>query len=256
MAEQSKAPGRRNSTLENSGTRVCAWVRIPLLSLNVLNTMRHSLQLTNSLILEPQFKMTVQSKKKQKKIATSSVVDTRAISKCPKRRIPRRDIRNTKVPLGLNANLFKWMTQTVQKITSRNWKNYPMERPQIERKKMCPREPGRMAEGLRSQTQKTPQSRILVHECVRGLESDSCQKTFWTRWIRASNWQILSYWNINSRSQCKSEEKKTTTSSVVDNRAVWNCTKKDTQKRHVKHECTRGFKRKSLQMDDTNCLAE
>ena len=67
MAEQSKAPGRRNSTLENSGTRVCAWVRIPLLSLNVLNTMRHSLQLTNSLILEPQFKMTVQSKKKQKK---------------------------------------------------------------------------------------------------------------------------------------------------------------------------------------------
>ena len=32
--------------------------------------------------------------------------------------------------------------------------------------------------------------------------------------------------------------------------------KKDTQTRHVKHECTRGFKRKSLQMDDTNCLAE
>ena len=67
MAERSKAPGSRNSTVENSGTRVCAWVRIPLLSENVLNTMRQSLQLTNSLILERQFKMTVQSKKKQKK---------------------------------------------------------------------------------------------------------------------------------------------------------------------------------------------
>ena len=32
--------------------------------------------------------------------------------------------------------------------------------------------------------------------------------------------------------------------------------KKDTQTRHVKHECTRGFKRKSLQMDDTNRLAD
>ena len=32
--------------------------------------------------------------------------------------------------------------------------------------------------------------------------------------------------------------------------------KKDTQTRHVKYECTRGFKRKSLQMDDTNRLAD
>ena len=32
MAERSKAPDSRNSSLENSGTRVCAWVRIPLLS--------------------------------------------------------------------------------------------------------------------------------------------------------------------------------------------------------------------------------
>ena len=32
--------------------------------------------------------------------------------------------------------------------------------------------------------------------------------------------------------------------------------KKGTQTRHVKHECTRGFKRKSLQMDDTNRLAD
>ena len=66
MAERSKAPDSRNSSVENSGTRVCAWVRIPILSENVLKTMRQSLQLTNSVILERQFKMTVQSKRKQK----------------------------------------------------------------------------------------------------------------------------------------------------------------------------------------------
>ena len=68
MAERSRAPDSRNSSVENSGTRVCAWVLIPLLSENVLNTMRHSLQLTNPLILECQFKMTVLSKKKTKKM--------------------------------------------------------------------------------------------------------------------------------------------------------------------------------------------
>ena len=66
MVERSKAPDSRNSSVENSGTRVCAWVRIPLLSENVLNTMKQRLQLTNSVILERQFKMTVQSKRKQK----------------------------------------------------------------------------------------------------------------------------------------------------------------------------------------------
>ena len=65
MPERSKAPDSRNSSVENSGTRVCAWVPIPLLSENVLNTMRQSLQLTNSVLLERQFKMTVQSKRKQ-----------------------------------------------------------------------------------------------------------------------------------------------------------------------------------------------
>ena len=32
MAERSKAPDSRNCSVENSGTRMCAWVRIPLLS--------------------------------------------------------------------------------------------------------------------------------------------------------------------------------------------------------------------------------
>ena len=66
MAERSKATDSRNSSVENSGTRVCASVRFPLLSENVLNTMRQSLQPTKSVILERQFEMTVQGKKKQK----------------------------------------------------------------------------------------------------------------------------------------------------------------------------------------------
>ena len=65
MPERSKAPDSRHPSVENSGTRVCAWVRTPLLSENVLNTMRQRPQLTNSVILERQFKMTVQSKTKQ-----------------------------------------------------------------------------------------------------------------------------------------------------------------------------------------------
>ena len=65
MAERSRGQTQKNSSVENSGTRVCAWVRFPLLSENVLNTMSQSLQLTNSVILERQFKMTVQSKRKQ-----------------------------------------------------------------------------------------------------------------------------------------------------------------------------------------------
>ena len=32
--------------------------------------------------------------------------------------------------------------------------------------------------------------------------------------------------------------------------------KEDAQQRHVKHESTRGFRRKSFQMDDTNRLAD
>ena len=65
-AQRSNAPDCRISLVERSGTPVCAWVRIPILSENVLNTMRHSLQLTNSVILQRQFKMTAQSKILQK----------------------------------------------------------------------------------------------------------------------------------------------------------------------------------------------
>ena len=65
MAERSKAPDSRYSSVENSGTRVCAWVLIPLLSESVWNTMRQSLQTTKSVTLERQLKMTVPSKKQK-----------------------------------------------------------------------------------------------------------------------------------------------------------------------------------------------
>ena len=101
-----------------------------------------------------------------------------------------------------------------------------MERPQI-KKKCVDGNKADWPSGLRRQTQESHQSRILAHECVLGFESHSCQKTFWARWGRAFSRQILSHWNVNSRWQCKAKEnKKTSTSSVVDNRAVWNCTKK------------------------------
>ena len=112
--------------------------------------------------------------------------------------------------------------------------------------------------GLRRQTQEIPQWRILVHHRVRGIEYHSCQKTFWSRWGRALSWQILSYWNVNSRWQSKAKENKRLATSLggwePSNLKVHK--KEDTQRRHVKHDSTRGFKCKSFQIDDTNRLAD
>ena len=103
----------RKSSVENSGTRVCAWVRIPLLSENVLNTTRQSLQLTNSVILERQFKMTVQSKRKQTTRNVIGWLMAEWFKNAQKRKkIPSEDMWNTKVHVGFDENLFKWMTQT------------------------------------------------------------------------------------------------------------------------------------------------
>ena len=88
MAERSNAPYSRNSSVENSGTRVCAWARFPLLSENVLNTMRQSPQLTNSVILERQFKMTVQSKRKETTRNVIGWLIAEQFKKAQKRRYP------------------------------------------------------------------------------------------------------------------------------------------------------------------------
>ena len=55
----------------------------------------------------------------------------------------------------------------------------------------------------------------------------------------------------------KQKTKKIATSSVADSWAAKKCKRReDTQPRQVKHESTRGFERKSFQMDDKNRLAE
>ena len=88
-----------------------------------------------------------------------------------------------------------------------NWKCHSIEKTQIKRKYVDVNQTG-CPSGLRRQTQNIPQSRILGHECVRGFESHSCQKTFWTRRGRAFSWQILSYWNVNSRWWPKAKQNK------------------------------------------------
>ena len=130
-----------------------------------------------------------------------------------KKKIHNNDEWNTKVHVGLNENLSKWMTQTVQQITSLNWEIYQIEKAQIVQKKVEVSQAG-WPSGLRRQTQETRRSRILVHECLRGFESHSCQKMFWTRWSRAFSWQILSYWNVNWRWQSKAKENKRLATSL------------------------------------------
>ena len=144
MAERSKAPDSRNSSVENSGTRVCAWVRIPLLSENVLNTMRQSLQLTNSVILERQFKMTVQSKRKQTTRNVIGRLIAEHFKSAQKKDTRRRHVKHDST-LG-----FKWKSFQIDDTNrladyiselkmSLNWND-------TDQKEICRQKPGRMAE--------------------------------------------------------------------------------------------------------------
>ena len=151
--------------------------------------------------------------KKTKKIAKSSGVRKVVWGwqasglKLNRKKIPRRDMWSTNVRVGLNANFYKWMTQTVQQIKALKCKFNPIEKAHIIQKNIGVKPPG-WPSGLRRQTQEIPQSRILVHECVRGFESHSCQKTFWTRWGTAFSRLTLSHWNVNWRWQSKAKYKK------------------------------------------------
>ena len=149
------------------------------------------------------------------------------------------------------------MTQTVQQITSLNWKCHSIEMTQIKAKYVDLNQAGWPSD-LRRQTQENPQSRILVHEWVRGFDSHSCQKTSWTRWARAFSWQILSYWNVNSRWQSKAKENQRLATSLGGWQPITLKVhkKEDTRRRHVRHDSTRGFKCKSFQIDDTSRLAD
>ena len=212
MAERSEAPDSRNSSVEKSGTRVCAWVRIPLLSENVLNTTRQSLQLTNSVILERQFKMTVQSQRKEKTRNVLGRLIAEQFESAQKKDTRRRHVKHDSTR-GFKCKSFQIddtnrLADYISELKrSLKWND-------TDQKKICRRKPGRMVGALRRQTEESPQSRILVHECVRGFESHSCQKTFWTRWSRAFSWQILSYWNVNSRRESKAKENKRLATSL------------------------------------------
>ena len=59
-----------------------------------------------------------------------------------------------------------------------------------------------------------------------------------------------------SISDDSAKQKKTKNRLLLTSERFVTQQKKDTQTGHVKHECTRGFKRKSLQTDDTNRLAD
>ena len=105
-AERSEAPDSRNSSVKNSGTRVCAWVWFPLLSENDLNTMRQSSQPTNFVILKHQFKMTVQSKRKQTTRNVIGWLIAEQFKKSTKKKIPSKDMWNTKVRAWVWTKIF------------------------------------------------------------------------------------------------------------------------------------------------------
>ena len=144
MAKRSEAPDSRNSSDENSGTRVCAWVRIPLLSENVLNTMKQSLQLTKSVILERQFKMTVQSKRKQKTRNVIGRLIAEQFESAQKKDTRRRHVKHDSTR-GFKSKSFQIddtnrLADYISELkTSLNWND-------TDQKEMCWRKPGRMAE--------------------------------------------------------------------------------------------------------------
>ena len=158
--------------------------------------MRQSLQLTNSVILERKFKMTVQSKRKQKnrQVVCGGQTNGWKLHK----KIPSRDMWNTNVRMGLKANLYRRMTQTVHQTKSLICKFYPIEKAHIIQKK-CRRKPGRMAERSKAPDSRNSSVENSGTRVCAWVRIHSCQKTFWTRWGRAFSWQILSYWNVNSR---------------------------------------------------------
>ena len=167
-AERSEAPDSRNSAVENSGTRVCSWLRIPLLSENVLNTMRQSLQLTNSVILERQFKMTVQSKRKQKTRNVIGRLIAEQFKSAQKKDTRRRHVKHDSTR-GFKGKSFQIddtnrLADYISELkTSLNWND-------TDQKEICRLNPGRMAE-----RSKAPNSRNS------SVENSGTQVCAWVR---------------------------------------------------------------------------
>ena len=255
-AERSEAPDSRNSSVENSGTRVCAWVRISLLSENVLNTMKQSLQLTNSVILELQFKMTVHSERKQKTRNVIGRLIAEQFESAQKKDTRRRHVKHDSTR-GFKCKSFQIddtnrLPDYISELkTSRNWND-------TDQKEMCRLKQGRMAE-----RSKAPDSRNS------SVENSGTRVCAWVRFPLLSenvlNTMRQSPQPTNSvilERQFKmtiQSKRKQKTGNVIERliaEQFESAQKKDTRRRHVKHDSTRGFKCKSFQIDDTNRLPD
>ena len=257
MAERSKAPDSRNSSVENSGTRVCAWVRIPLLLENVLNTMKQSPQQTNSVILELQFKMTVQSKRKQKTRNFIGRLIAEQLKSAQKRGYPAKTYVKHDSTRGFKCKSFqiddtnRLADYVSHKKMSLNWND-------TDQKEICRRKSGRMAErskapDSRNSSVENSGTRVcawvripLLLENVLNTMKQSPQQT---------NSVILEL-QFKMTVQSKRKQKTRNVIGRLIAELLKSAQKRGWRRRHVKHDSTRGFKCKSFQIDDTNRLAD
>ena len=136
------------------------------------------------------------------------------------------------------------MTQTVYQITSLNWKEQSIEMTHIKRKYVDLNQ-AVWPSGLRRQTHEIHQSRILVHERVRGFDSHSCQKTFWTRWGRADK---ICHTGTSIRDDSPKQKKKQKTRNVIG-RLIADQFKSAQKRGHPAETCkTRLYARVWMQM--------
>ena len=131
MAKRYNAQDSGISSVETSGTRVCARVRIPLLSEKVLNTMRQILQLTNSVLQQRQLKMTLQNKRKQK-FATSSLAER---SKSAQKRRYQPEICGTQMSAWVQTQIsWNGWRKPWCRLNLWKWKKYLIEKAQLKSK--------------------------------------------------------------------------------------------------------------------------
>ena len=86
-------------------------------------------------------------------------------------------------------------------------KNLPNGKATNQKKKCVDGNKAEWASDLRRQAQENLQSRTLARESVRGFESHSCQKTFWTRWGRAFTNSVILERQFKMTVQSKRKQK-------------------------------------------------
>ena len=132
--------------------------------------------------------MTVQTRRKQK---TGNVVCSRRPSglKVHKKKIPSRDMWNTKVRVGLNINFWKGWHRAFSRLHL--WiENLPKGKATNQKKKCVDGNQSGWPSGLRHQTQEITYPRKVIHKCVRGFEAHFCQRTFQMSWGLKFSWKF------------------------------------------------------------------